>query len=38
VLVALGLRSDGKKEIIDYRLATGESAREWELFLSDLYH
>jgi transposase-like protein len=37
VLVALGLRSDGKKEIIDYRLATGESAREWELFLSDLY-
>ncbi len=37
VLVALGLRSDGKKEIIDYRLATGESAAQWELFLSDLY-
>ncbi len=37
VLVALGLRPDGRKEIIDYRLATGESAREWELFLGDLY-
>ncbi len=37
VLVALGLRPDGKKEIIDYRLAVAESAREWELFLSDLY-
>ncbi len=35
VLVALGLRPDGKKEIIDYRLATAESAREWELFLTD---
>ena len=34
VLVALGLRPDGKKEIIDYRLATGESAAQWELFLS----
>ncbi len=37
VLVALGLRPDGKKEIIDYRLAVAESAREWELFLTDLY-
>lgn len=37
VLVALGLRPDGKKEIIDYRLAAAESAREWELFLTDLY-
>ncbi len=37
VLVALGLRPDGKKEIIDYRLAVAESAREWELFLDDLY-
>ncbi len=37
VLVALGLRPDGKKEIIDYRLATGESAAQWELFLGDLY-
>jgi len=38
VLVALGLRSDGKKEIIDYRLAVAESAAQWELFLSDLYN
>ncbi len=37
VLVALGLRPDGKKEIIDYRLATAESQAQWELFLSDLY-
>jgi putative transposase len=37
VLVALGLRHDGKKEIIDFRLAASESAAEWELFLTDLY-
>ncbi len=37
VLVALGLRRDGRKEIIDYRLAASESAAEWELFLADLY-
>jgi transposase-like protein len=37
VLVALGLRPDGKKEIIDYRLATAESAAQWEGFLTDLY-
>ncbi len=37
VLVALGLRPDGKKEIIDYRLAALESADEWERFLNDLY-
>jgi len=37
VLVALGLRPDGKKEIIDYRLATAESAAQWELFLTDLW-
>jgi len=36
-LVALGLRQDGKKEIIDFRLAQGESAAEWERFLDDLY-
>ena len=36
VLVALGLRPDGKKEIIDYRLAKSESAAEWEAFLGDL--
>jgi putative transposase len=37
MLVALGLREDGKKEILDFRLAQGESAVEWERFLSDLY-
>jgi transposase-like protein len=37
VLVALGLRPDGKKEIIDFRLAGSESAVEWERFLTDLY-
>jgi len=36
-LVALGLRRDGKKEVIDYRLARGESAAEWERFLVDLF-
>lgn len=37
VLVALGLRSDNKKEVIDFRLAASESAAEWERFLADLY-
>jgi putative transposase len=37
VVVALGLRHDGKKEIIDFRLAASESAAEWENFLTDLY-
>jgi len=37
VLVALGLRQDGKKEVIDFRLAQSESAAEWERFLDDLY-
>jgi len=37
VLVALGLRPDGKKEVIDFRLAASESAAECEKFLADLY-
>ena len=37
VLVALGLRADGKKEVIDFRLARAESAAEWERFLTDLF-
>lgn len=37
VLVALGIRSDGRKEIIDFRLASSESASQWEMFLADLY-
>ena len=30
VLVVLSLRPDGRKEIVDYRLARAESAAEWE--------
>jgi transposase-like protein len=37
VLVALGIRHDGRKEIIDFRQAQGESAQAWEAFLNDLY-
>jgi transposase-like protein len=37
VLVALGLRPDGKKEVIDFTLAASESAAEWERFLTDLF-
>ena len=33
----LGLREDGTKEILDFRLAASESEREWETFLTDLY-
>ena len=36
VLVALGLRPDGKKEVIDFHLAASESAAEWERFLGSL--
>jgi len=36
VLVALGLRPDGRKEVIDFRLAGAESAAQWEQFLGDL--
>lgn len=36
VLVALGLRPDGRKEVIDFRLAPAESAAAWEAFLGDL--
>jgi putative transposase len=37
VLVALGIRRDGRREVIDFRLAGSESAAEWERFLTDLY-
>jgi transposase-like protein len=37
VLVALGIRPDGKKEIIDFRQATSESQYAWEGFLNNLY-
>lgn len=37
VLVAYGLRSDGTRELLDYRLAHSESATEWESYLASLY-
>jgi transposase-like protein len=37
VLVALGLTPEGKKEVIDFRLAPAESEGAWEAFLTDLY-
>jgi transposase-like protein len=37
VLVALGIKSDGKKEIIDFRQVYGESQSAWEAFLNDLH-
>ena len=37
VLVALGIHPDGKKEVIDFRLAVAESAAQWEIFLTDLF-
>lgn len=36
VLVALGIRHDGKKEVIDFRLASSESSACWESFLTNL--
>jgi len=36
-LVVLGIRPDAKKEIIDFRLAPGESALAWEALFTDLY-
>ena len=37
VLVALGIRLDGRKEILDFRLAPAESRAAWEAFLGDLH-
>ena len=37
VLVALGILPDGRKEIIDFQLARGESAAEWERLLTSLH-
>jgi transposase-like protein len=37
MLVALGIKADGKKEIIDFRQVLGESQSAWEGFLNDLY-
>lgn len=37
VLVALGITPQGKKEVIDFSIAQGESREAWEAFLTDLY-
>lgn len=37
VLVALGITAEGKKEVIDFLIAAGESQTSWEEFLNDLY-
>jgi len=37
VLVALGITGEGRKEVIDFQLAAGESQAAWEAFLNDLY-
>ena len=36
VLVAVGIRPDGKKEVIDFSLAKAESGAAWRAFLADL--
>jgi transposase-like protein len=37
VLVAYGIKANGQREVIDYRLAKSESEAEWMRFLNDLY-
>ena len=37
VLVALGIKPDGKKEVIDFRQVRSESQAAWEGFLNSLY-
>jgi putative transposase len=37
LLIAYGVKYNGKREIIGFRLAGSESAAEWESFLWDLY-
>lgn len=37
VLVAYGIRRDGKRAVIDYRLAKSESEHEWTILLNNLY-
>ncbi|MDI6616864.1 MAG: IS256 family transposase [Syntrophaceae bacterium] len=38
VLVALGITREGKKEILDFRIAHAESQAAWEVFLADLFN
>jgi putative transposase len=37
VLVAYGIRPDGTRQLIDFKLAKSESQAEWESFLEDLH-
>lgn len=37
VLVVLGITAEGRKEILDFRIAHAESQSAWEPFLADLY-
>ncbi len=37
VLVVLGIDNDGRREILDFRLARAESQAAWEAFLNDLH-
>lgn len=37
VLVAYGIRLDGRREVVDFRIARSESEAEWMRFLNDLY-
>jgi putative transposase len=37
VLCAYGVTLEGKRQLIDFRQATGESQASWEAFLRDLY-
>lgn len=37
VLVAYGIRPDGTRVLLDFRLALAESASAWEAFLEDLF-
>lgn len=37
VLVAYGIKGDGERQIISFRLAKVESEAQWEAFLNDLY-
>jgi transposase-like protein len=38
VLVAYGIKGDGRREIIDYQFSVTESQDHWERFLNALYH
>ncbi|MHC4933818.1 MAG: IS256 family transposase [Planctomycetota bacterium] len=37
VLLVRGIREDGTREVVDFRLATGEAEAAWEPFLADLF-